>query len=104
MAVEKYLRKRERQKIAEENRLNREKTNMNLEAETKKILKNLQGVDLTKEKERERQLEKIQQRLRGRQMVQKDDKQVANEIMENYGETNAALVFLFNNYFNELKK
>ena len=86
------MKRRERQKIAEQNRLDREKTNFDLEAETQRILNKLKDVDMTKVKERERQLEKIQAKLKGRQIPQKNDKEVANEIMENYSETNAVLV------------
>ena len=51
MAVEKYMKKKERQKIAESNRLTREKTSADLENETKAILDKLQSVDISKEKE-----------------------------------------------------
>lgn len=89
MAVEKYLRKKERQKAAEDNRVNRELSEQSIEAETQKILNKLQGVDMTKEKERERQMEKIQAKLKG-QPQKKDDQQVATEIIENYQESQLA--------------
>ena len=81
-AVEKYLRKRERQKASEQNRLNRELTEQTIEAETQRILDKLKNVDLTQEKGRERQLEKIQMKLKGKP-DEKNDQQKATEIIEN---------------------
>ncbi|CAF0756565.1 unnamed protein product [Brachionus calyciflorus] len=86
-AVEKYMRKKERQKQAETNRLAREKTE--IEAETQKILTKLNEMDLNKEKERQRQLEKLQAKLKPKPL-QKDDQVVATEIMENYQESTIA--------------
>lgn len=94
-AVEKYLRRRERQRQADENRMNHEMTSDAMETEAHKILDRLNAVDLSKEKERERQLEKIQARLRvGKSDVgggnanatttAKNDQEIANEIIENY--------------------
>jgi HPt (histidine-containing phosphotransfer) domain-containing protein len=91
------LRRRERQKQAEENRGNRELSEQTIADETHKILGKLNGIDLNKQKERERQLEKIQAKLKGNKTVnQKDDQQIANEIIENYQDSKLALViFLF---------
>ena len=89
MAVEKYLRKKERQKASEMNRMNRELTEQTIEAETQRILNKLKDVDLTKEKERERQMEKIQMKLKGKP-EQKNDQQRATEIIENYQDSQIA--------------
>ena len=88
-AVEKYLRKRERQKASEQNRVNRELSEQSIEVETQKILNKLKNVDLTKEKERKRQLEKIQMKLKGKP-EEKNDQQRATEIIENYQESQMA--------------
>lgn len=88
-AVEKYLRKRERQKTSEQNRINRELSEQTIEAETQRILNKLKDVDLTKEKERERQLEKIKMKLKGKP-EEKNDQQKATEIIENYHESQMA--------------
>jgi len=90
MAVEKYVRKKERQKVAETNKLAREKTSAMIENETKEILTKLQAVDISKEKERERQMEKIKIKLKNKNTTQKNDQEVANEIMENYNESKMA--------------
>lgn len=96
LAVEKYVKKKERQKVAETNRIFREKTTADLENETKEILTKLQAVDLSKEKERERQMEKIKMKLKNKNTVQKNDQEVANEIMENYNESAMAYKHLTN--------
>lgn len=88
-AVDKYLRKRERQRVSESNRLNRELTEQSIEVETQKILNKLKNVDQTKEKERERQLERIQQKLKGKP-EQKNDQQKATQIIEDYQESQMA--------------
>jgi hypothetical protein len=91
------LRKRERQKQADENRTNREISEQTIEDETQKILGRMNGIDLNKEKERERQMEKIQARLKGNKaqaVEQKDDQQIATEIIENYQDSKLALVYL----------
>jgi hypothetical protein len=90
MAVEKYMKKKERQKIAESNRLTREKTSAELETETKAILEKLQSVDISKEKERERQMEKIKMKLKNKNVPQKNDQEVANEIMDQYNDAKLA--------------
>lgn len=92
-AVEKYLRRRERQRQADENRVNREITDDAIENETQKILDNMNAIDLSKEKERERQMEKIQAKLRaGKSEISstKDEHQIANEIIENYQDSKFA--------------
>lgn len=89
------MRKRERQKQAEENRTNREISEQTIEDETQKILGLMNGIDLNKEKERERQMEKIQARLKGNKaqaVEQKDDQQIATEIIENYQDSKLAFV------------
>lgn len=70
--------------------MNREKTTAEIEAETKTILNKLQAVDLSKEKERERQMEKIKMKLKEKNAPQKNDQQVANEIMETYNDAKTA--------------
>lgn len=92
-AVDRYLRRRERQRQAEENRENRELTGDAIENETQKILDRLNAVDLSREKERERQMEKIQAKLKaGRQEtdVTKNEQQIATEIIENYQDSKLA--------------
>jgi hypothetical protein len=90
MAVEKYVKKKERQKVAETNKLAREKTSAMIETETKEILTKLQAVDINSEKNRERQMEKIKMKLKDKITTQKNDQEVANEIMENYNESKIA--------------
>lgn len=91
-AVEKYLRRRERQKQAEENRVNRELTEDVIENETQKILGRMNAIDLSKEKERERQMEKIRAKLKAGKAddVIKDEQQIASEIIENYQDSKMA--------------
>lgn len=89
LAVEKYLRMKERQKQAEANRLNREMTEQLIEVETQRILNKLNGIDLSKEKERDRQMEKIQAKLKGKPQ-QRDDQEIATEIIENYHDSKRA--------------
>ncbi len=88
-AVEKYLKKRERQKLAESNRLKKEQTELELEAETRNILEKLKGIDMNKEKERQRQMEKLQAKLKGKPQ-EKDHHLVATEIIENYQDSQYA--------------
>ena len=45
-------------------------------------------MDLNKEKERQRQMEKLQAKLKTK--PQKDDKEIANEIMDSYQESKMA--------------
>ena len=97
-AVEKYLRRRERQKQADENRMNREITDDAIENETQKILERMNAVDLSKAKERERQMEKIQAKLKAGKSDQagaKNDQQIATEIIENYQDSKLAFEFHF---------
>lgn len=89
-AVETYLRRRERQAIAESNRKNHEINEQVLEAETQKILNNIQGIDLNIAKDRDRQMEKIQMKLKGTNKQTKDDQQVANEIIGDYRDSKSA--------------
>lgn len=89
--MEKYLRKRERQKNAEENRMNRQINEESLESETKKILGKLNEIDMTKQREKDRQMEKIQAKLKGgNKPNQKNDEQIANEIIESYQDSKMA--------------
>lgn len=103
-AVEKYLRRRERQRQADENRVNHEITDDLIENQTQMILGQMAGVDLTKEKERERQMEKLQAKLKAGKSdlstTTKNEHQIANEIIENYQDSKLALVivFVFNFY------
>jgi hypothetical protein len=90
-AVEKYLKKRERQKLAESNRLKKEQNEFELEAETKNILEKLKSVDINKEKERQRQMEKLQAKLKGKPQ-EKDHHLVATEIIENYQDSQFAYI------------
>lgn len=89
-AVETYLRRRERQAIADSNRKNHEINEQVLEAETQKILNNIQGIDLNIAKDRDRQMEKIQMKLKGTNKQTKDDQQVANEIIGDYRDSKSA--------------
>lgn len=90
-AVEAYLRRRERQAIAESNRKNHEINEEVLEAETQRLLTNIEGMDINIAKERNRQMEKIQMKLqKGNGKQAKDDQQVANEIIEDYHDSKYA--------------
>lgn len=90
LAVEKYMKKRERQKVAESNRINREKTSSELTTEMDRILSGIQGTEVVKEKERDRQMERIQSKLKSARTPVKKDQEVVNEILENYNETSLA--------------
>ena len=87
-AIEKYLRKRDRQKTAEENRRLHETEGKDILAETEEILGKLKDLDMNKEKERERQMEKVKAKLqskaRGQEEDNNDHEEVANEILEKY--------------------
>lgn len=87
--MDKYIRKKERQKQAEVNRMNRETNDKEFEAETQKILTKLNDMDLNKEKERQRQMDKLQAKLKGKPQ-QKDDQEIATEIMDSYQESKMA--------------
>ncbi len=103
-AIEKYLRKRDRQKAAEENRKVRETEDNDIQAETEKILGKMKDLDMNKEKERERQMEKVKAKLQNKSKPSdqpKDDEEVANEILEKYNDQKlayACLAFLFFNF------
>jgi hypothetical protein len=75
--------------MAESNRLNKEKTELEIEAQTKNILDKLKDIDMNKEKERQRQLEKLQAKLKGKPQ-EKDHHLVATEIIENYQDSQYA--------------
>jgi hypothetical protein len=92
-AIEKYLRKRDRQKAAEENRKFRETEDNDIQAETEKILGKMKDLDMNKEKERERQMEKVKAKLQNKSKPSeqpKDDEEVANEILEKYNDQKLA--------------
>jgi len=90
-AVIKYLRKKERQKAAEDNKTNREVTEQTIENETQQMLEKLNDFGFYKDKDRERQMQKIQSKLKTKpEEAVKDNHQVATEIIENYQVTKAA--------------
>jgi hypothetical protein len=92
-AIEKYLRKRDRQKAAEENRKVRETEDNDIQAETEKILGKMKDLDMNKEKEREKQMEKVKAKLQNKAKASdqpKDDQEVANEILEKYNDQKLA--------------
>lgn len=79
--------------------MNREITDDAIENETQKILERMNAVDLSKAKERERQMEKIQAKLKAGKSDQagaKNDQQIATEIIENYQDSKLAFDFLLN--------
>lgn len=90
LAVEKYMKKIERKKVAESNRINREKTSTELTDEMDRILSGIQGTEDVKEKERDRQMERIQSKLKSARTPIKKDQEVVSEILESYNETNLA--------------
>lgn len=89
------MRKKERQKQAQENRLNREINEQSIEIETQKILNKLNGIDLNKEKERQRQVEKLQNKLMSKPKL-KDNEEIATEIMDKFQDTKIAYILQFN--------
>lgn len=93
LAVEKYIKKRERQKVAQTNRIEREKTNLdssNKQQEIDRILSAVTGTENIKEKERDRQMEKIQAKLKSAKQPVKNEQEVVNEILEKYNDTQLA--------------
>ncbi len=89
LAVEKYMKKRERQKVAETNRIIREKTSGEMTGEIDRILSGIQGSEDIKEKERDRQMERIKAKLKSARGA-KGEKEVVEEILENYNDTQLA--------------
>lgn len=94
-AVEKYLRKRDRQKAAELNRRNREGGD-NVQAQTERMMDRMKEQDMNKQRERERQMEKVKARLQNRNGASgnghqpRGDEEVANEILEKYNDQQLA--------------
>lgn len=88
LAVEKYLKKRERHKQAEAHRQDMATNVLAVEDETKAILDKLKGADDQAKKERERQMEALRARLSARgqsrnaNSVAKDHADIAAEILE----------------------
>lgn len=76
--------------MAESNRINREKTSTELTDEMDRILSGIQGTEDVKEKERDRQMERIQSKLKSARTPIKKDQEVVSEILESYNETNLA--------------
>jgi len=83
------MKKRERQKVAETNRIIREKTNGELTGQIDRILSGIQGSEEIKEKERDRQMERIKAKLKSAKGT-KGDKEVVDEILETYNDTQMA--------------
>lgn len=90
LAVEKYMKKRERKKVAESNRIHREKNGMEMTSEIERILSAVQGSEEIKEKERERQMERIQRKLKSAKTPAKNEQEVVNEILETYNDSKLA--------------
>jgi ABC-type phosphate transport system auxiliary subunit len=68
-----------------------------LETESKKIIDNLQGIDINADKERNRQAEIIKQKLEEKKN-RKDPSQIANDIIDSYQDSKLAysnLYYLF---------
>lgn len=87
--MERYLRRRERRKVAEKNQQNRNVGEEQIQNETKKILEKLQGMDITIEKERDRQAELLKQKLEEKKN-RKDVTQIASDIIDNYQDSELA--------------
>ena len=83
------MKKRERQKVAETNRIIREKTSVEMTGEIDRILSGIQGSEDIKEKERDRQMERIKAKLKTAKGA-KGEKEVVEEILENYNDTQLA--------------
>jgi hypothetical protein len=60
-----------------------------LQTESKKIIKNLQGLDLNVDKERDRQAEILKQKLEEKKN-RKDASQIASDIIDNYQDSTLA--------------
>ncbi len=89
VAVDKYIKKRERKRVAESNRIRRD--GVELTTQIDRILSAVQGTEDIKEKERERQMEKIQQKLKSAKSAKTNSEQdVVNEILENYNDSKLA--------------
>ena len=88
-AVEKYLRKRDRRKVAERNQRDRENNAEDIKQETEKILEKLQGMDITIDKEKNRQAEIVKQKLEEKKN-RKDHAEIATNIIDNYQESELA--------------
>lgn len=84
------MKKRERKKVAESNRIHREKNGMEMTSEIERILSAVQGSEEIKEKERERQMERIQRKLKSAKTPAKNEQEVVNEILETYNDSKLA--------------
>ncbi len=60
-----------------------------MQTESKKIIKNLQGLDLNVDKERDRQAEILKQKLEEKKN-RKDASQIASDIIDNYQDSTLA--------------
>ena len=63
---------------------------MQMTNEIDRILSGIQGTEDIKEKERERQMERIQAKLKSAKNPAKKEQEVVNEILENYNDAKLA--------------
>ena len=77
----------ERQKIAEINRMNRGATEIDMNSEKERILQEMQESDNVVEKERDRQMANMQAKLLVAKNPIKNGQDVVNQILENYNDS-----------------
>ena len=92
-AVIKYIRRRERQKRAEENKKNHHLTEDALEKQTAELMQKMEDVDIKLEHERQRQNEILQARVNEKKTKTNNILQ-ANEILDQANEADLASVEL----------